>query len=95
MADQNRINLATLTLAELRIGGLESSGATPAATNIGADALLVRASGQTSTFLAGLLGIRRLDIAATATAALTPLGEVLPGGLPAPVESRRDSSRKA
>jgi hypothetical protein len=76
VADQNRINLATLTLAELRIGAWNPASQRLAATNIGADALLVRASGQTSTFLAGLLGIRRLDIAATATAALTPLGEV-------------------
>lgn len=85
VADRNRINLATLTLAELRIGAWNPASQRLAATNIGADALLVRASGQTSTFLAGLLGIRRLDIAATATAALTPLGEVPPGGLPAPV----------
>ena len=85
VADRNRSNLATLTLAELRIGSWNPASRRLAVTNLGADALLVRASGRTPTFLAGLLGIRQLDIAASATAALTPLGEVPPGGLAAPV----------
>ncbi|MGB5042617.1 MAG: pilus assembly protein TadG-related protein, partial [Nitrospira sp.] len=85
VADRNRSNLATLTLAELRIGSWNPASRSLAVTNLGADALLVRASGRTPTFLAGLLGIRQLDIAASATAALTPLGEVPPGGLAAPV----------
>ncbi|MGB4895683.1 MAG: Tad domain-containing protein [Nitrospira sp.] len=85
VAELNRINLTTLTLAELRIGSWNPASQSIVSTNVGADALLVRAAGQTPTFLAGLLGIRQLDIAASATAALTPLGEVPLGGLPAPV----------
>jgi hypothetical protein len=85
VADRNRINSGDADACGAADRGLESGVAKPRRTNIGADALLVRASGQTPTFLAGLLGIRQLDIAASATAALTPLGEVPPGGLPAPV----------
>lgn len=85
VAARNRDNLTTLTLAELRIGSWNPVSQTVVSTNVGADALLVRASGRTPTFLAGLLGMHHMDIAAAATAALTPLGEVPLGGLAAPV----------
>ncbi len=86
VADKNRAatKLAGVTLADVRVGRWNAATRTVVSSPTGSDAVLVRAEGSMPTFLAGVVGIRRLSVSATAIAALSALAEVPPGALTLP-----------
>lgn len=87
VAEKNRAatKLAAVTLSDVRVGRWNAATRTVVSTSTGFDAVLVRAEGSMPTFLAGVVGIRRLSVSATAVSALSALAEVQPGALTLPV----------
>lgn len=87
VAERNRTTtkLAAVTLSDVRVGRWNAATRTVVSSPTGFDAVLVRAEGSMPTFLAGVVGIRRLSVSATAVSALSALAEVQPGALTLPV----------
>ena len=86
VAEKNRAatKFASVTLADVRVGHWNSATRTVTSSPTGSDAVLVRAEGSMPTFLAGVIGIRRLAVSATAISALSALAEVPSGALTLP-----------
>jgi hypothetical protein len=73
------------TRADIRIGQWIAAGRTLAPPRQNPDAVRVIARREIVPFFGGVVGVRRIPLSATATAALTPLGQVAPGTLVVPV----------
>ena len=92
VASQNQARqiLISLNAADIVIGVWNSTSRTLTPGNVGATAVRVTArrdggaNGPVATWLAGIMGINSMNVTATATAALTGTGVLLPGEANAP-----------
>jgi len=92
VASQNQARQVSISInsSDIVLGVWNSSSRTLTPGNVGATAVRVTArrdggaNGPVATWLAGIMGINSMNVAATATAALTGTGVLLPGEANAP-----------